>query len=63
MNINEHTGKEMRTPHCSDEYAKGWDRVFGARNKHKDGCRVPSACKFPDCGCEVQLELNYEQTP
>ena len=57
MNINEITGKEMRTPHCSNEYADGWERVFGQRN---EGCRVPAKCSFPECGCDVtwkQLEL------
>ena len=56
MNINEITGKEMRTPYCSHEYADGWERIFG----ETDMCRQPAACKFPQCGCDVawkQLEL------
>jgi hypothetical protein len=36
MNVNEHTGKEMRTGHASEQYVKGWELIFGKKSDEKN---------------------------
>ena len=37
MNINEHTGKEMRTGHATKAYVDGWEVIFGKVNRTLNG--------------------------